>query len=82
MAATVLNSARAVQMSIFVVRAFLHLRRWVAGQSKLAAKLAQLERRVTAHDHELKAIIGALRELVAPPAEPPRRRIGFARSGD
>src|SRR5712692_2148584 len=57
MAATVLNSPRAVQMSIFVVRAFLRLREWVAGQAELSARLAQLERRVGAHDHELRAII-------------------------
>ena len=81
MAATVLNSPRAVQMSVFVVRAFLHLRSLVAGQSELAAKLATLERRVTGHDHELKAVITALRELVRLPDEPPRRRIGFTRSG-
>jgi phage regulator Rha-like protein len=49
MAAAVLNSERAVQMSIFVVRAFLKLREWVADQSALATKLAALERRVGEH---------------------------------
>lgn len=77
MAATVLNSRRAVQMSIFVVRAFLRLRQWVAGQAELSARLMQLERRVGEHDHQLKAIIQAMRELVQPPAEPGQRRIGF-----
>jgi hypothetical protein len=76
MAATVLNSPRAVQMSIFVVRAFLRLREWVTGQAALSARLARLERRVGAHDHELKAIIRAIRELMQP-AETPRRKIGF-----
>jgi hypothetical protein len=79
MAATVLNSPRAVHMSIFVVRAFLRLREWVAGQAELSARLAQLERRVGAHDHELRAIIQAIRELVQPREEVPRRRIGFGR---
>jgi hypothetical protein len=84
MVATVLNSPRAVQMSIFVVRAFLRLREWVAGQTQLAERLAKLEQRVGAHDHELKAIIRTIRELVLP-AETPRR-CGFrpiliARSG-
>ena len=46
MAATVLNTRRAVQMSIFVVRAFLKLREWVAGQPELSTRLAQLKRRV------------------------------------
>ena len=82
MAATVLNSPRAVQMSIFVVRAFLRLRQLVAGQAELADTLTRLERRVTGHDQELKAIIATLRQLVAPAAEPPRRRIGFARRDD
>ena len=64
MAATVLNSPRAVQMSIFVVRAFLRLREWVVGQAELAARLAELERRVGAHDHELKAIIQTIRTML------------------
>jgi len=79
MAATVLNSRRAVHMSIFVVRAFLRLREWVAGQAELSARLAQLERRVGAHDHELRAIIQAIRDLVQPREEIPRRKIGFGR---
>jgi hypothetical protein len=76
MAASVLNSPRAVQMSIFVVRAFLRLRELVVGQAKLAAKLAELERRVGAHDHDLRAIIEAIRQLVQPPQRP-KRQIGF-----
>lgn len=63
-------------MSIFVVRAFLRLREWVAGQAELSERLAKLEQRVGGHDHELKAIIRAIRELVQPP-ESARRRIGF-----
>ncbi len=76
MAASVLNTPRAVQMSIFVVRAFLRLRQWVIGQAELAARLAELERRVGEHDHELKAIIQTIRGMLDPPA-PPRKRIGF-----
>jgi hypothetical protein len=76
MAATVLNSPRAVQMSIFVVRAFLRIREWVVGQAGLSERLARLERRVGAQDHELKAIIRAIRGLMQPPARTPRR-IGF-----
>ena len=79
MAATVLNSPRAVQMSVFVVRAFLRLRQLVAGHARLAEKLTRLERRVSAHDSELKAIITALRDLLDPPDPPPPRRIGFVR---
>ena len=78
MAATVLNSPRAVQMSIFVVRAFLRLREWVVGQAELAARLADLERRVGEHDHELKAIIQTIRSMLEPPPAP-RKQIGFRR---
>jgi hypothetical protein len=77
MAATVLNSRRAVQMSILVVRAFLRLRAWAVGQAELSARLTRLERRVGEHDHELKAIIQAIRQLVQPPEPPRQRRIGF-----
>ncbi len=77
MAATVLNSRRAVQMSIFVVRAFLKLREWVAGRAELSARLTQVERRVGEHDHELKAIIQVMRQLLDPPEPSRRRRIGF-----
>jgi len=80
MAASVLNSPRAIQMSLYVVRAFLKLREWVAGQTQLAAKLSELERRVSGHDQELNAIVRAIRQLMAPP-EVPRRKIGF-RGGD
>ncbi len=76
MAASVLNSSRAVQMSLYVVRAFLRLREWVAGQAELVAKLAEVERRVAGHDQELKLIIRAVRQLMVPP-DGPRRRIGF-----
>ncbi len=77
MAATVLNSRRAVQMSIFVVRAFLRLRAWAVGQAELSARLTRLERRVGEHDHELKAIIQTIRQLVQPLEPPRQRRIGF-----
>jgi hypothetical protein len=77
MAATVLNSRRAVQMSVFVVRAFLRMREWVAGRAELTARLVDLEGRVTGHDRDLKEIVITIRELIE--ARPPRR-IGF-RSG-
>jgi hypothetical protein len=77
MAASILNSPRAVQMSVFVVRAFLRLRGWVASQAELSARLAQLERRVCRHDHDIGEVIRAVRGLLVPPAVLPRRRIGF-----
>ena len=77
MAATVLNSARAIEMSLFVVRAFLRLRDLAAAHREFAVKLAALERRVAGHDDELKSIVSALRKLIAPPLRQ-RRAIGFS----
>ncbi len=76
MAASVLNSRRAVQMSVFVVRAFIRLRALAISHAALAAKLRELESRVSGHDQELLEIIKAIRQLTGPPASP-RRRIGF-----
>jgi hypothetical protein len=76
MAANVLRSARAVQMSIFVVRAFLRLREWTANQVELSAKVSELERRLGTHDDEIGIILEAIRRLAAAPAH--RKRIGFA----
>jgi len=61
------HSTRAVEMSIFVVRASLRLREWVTGQAKVVTRLSELERRVSGHDQELKAIIQAIRQLVEAP---------------
>jgi len=75
MAASVLNSSRAVQMSVFVVRAFVRLRGLVVSQTGLVEKLAELERRVVGHDDELQNIVETIRQLLQPTSS--RRRIGF-----
>ena len=80
MAASVLNSARAVEMSVYVVRAFVRLRDLARTHAELAKQLAALERRVTGHDDELKQVLAALRHLLAPSAAL-RRPIGFGRKG-
>jgi len=76
MAATVLNSERAIQMSVFVVLAFVRLRRAIAGNRHILTKLAQLERRLEGHDADIQDLMDAIRELMTPP-QPPRTRIGF-----
>ena len=60
MAASVLNSPRAIQMSVFVVRAFLRLRELLVGQAELASKLAELERRFLFRSEQLDTPIGWL----------------------
>jgi hypothetical protein len=77
MAATVLNSARAVRMSLFVVRAFVRLRAWMAEQEQLVTKLAEIERHLGVHDRQIREVVIALRRLLAPPAGALPRRIGF-----
>lgn len=79
MAASVLNTPRAVEMSVFVVRAFVALRHSAASRGELGEKLAELERRLEHHDSQLRSIVAAIRELMSPAAVPERRRIGFDR---
>jgi hypothetical protein len=76
MAATVLNSPRAVEMSLYVVRAFVRLRELLASNAELARKLNELERKLEGHDETITAILSAIRELMNPPV-PKRRGIGF-----
>ena len=76
MAATVLNSERAIEMSVFVVLAFVRMRRAIAGNRHILTKLAELERRLESHDAEIQDLMDAIRELMTP-EEPNRRRIGF-----
>ena len=70
MAANVLSSKQAVEMSVFVVRAFVKLRDTLAGHKELAAKIDELDRKVGSHDKAIVSIIAAIRQLTAqkPPA--------------
>jgi ORF6N domain-containing protein len=80
MAATILNSPRAVEMSVYVVRAFVKLRELLSSNRELARRFAQLEtrldKRLTENDLAIAAILSAIRELMNPP-QPKRRPIGF-----
>ncbi len=77
MVANVLNAPRAVQTSIYVVRAFVRLRSMLTQNKELATKLAQLERKLQKHDQQIITLIQAIRQLMEPPPEPPKKRIGF-----
>ena len=91
-AANVLNSARAVEMGIYVVRAFVRLKQASASHADLAKRLVELEGKTESlalsHDtfsrntrHQLKQVFDALRELMTPP-DPPKRPIGFVTPED
>lgn len=78
MLASVLNSRRAVEVSVFVVRAFVRLRQMLAGHRELAKKVADLERRIKGHDEKIESLVTAIRRL-RDPAEVKPKRIGFSR---
>jgi ORF6N domain len=75
-AANVLSSARAVEMGVFVVRAFVRLREMLASNKELAQKVDELERKLQTHDRAIVDILKAIRELMNPPSAS-RRGIGF-----
>ncbi|MDA8239814.1 MAG: ORF6N domain-containing protein [Nitrospiraceae bacterium] len=79
MAATVLNSPQAVSMSVYVVRAFVHMREQLAANAAILKRLAEIDKTLLNHDQALKIIWQKLQPLLQPPPETPKRRIGFHR---
>jgi len=77
MAATVLNSPRAVQMSVFVVRAFVQMREQLAANAAILKRLAEIDKTLLEHDRGLRVVWQKLQPLLQPPPEPSKRRIGF-----
>jgi phage regulator Rha-like protein len=77
MAATVLNSSKAVEMSVFVVRVFVKMREQLLATATLAKRLAEVEKLLLTHDSALRDLYQKIRPLLLPPAEPERKRIGF-----
>jgi hypothetical protein len=77
MAATVLNSDRAVQMSVFIVRAFVRMRQAMLSRHEMEKRLDQIEKILLVHDDSLKALYERIRPLLLPPADQPKPRIGF-----
>lgn len=85
MLSTVLNSERAIQVNIQIMRAFVRLREILFTHKELAEKLSLLEQKVGKHDKEIRIIFQAIQELIEaskeepPKEEPPKRQIGFHR---
>jgi hypothetical protein len=77
MAANVLNSPDAIKMSVYVIRAFVQMRETIAANAAILKRLAEIDKTLLSHDHALRAIWTKLQPLLAPPPDPPRRRIGF-----
>lgn len=78
MAASVLDSERAVQISIYVVRAFVQLREMLSSNKELARTLNELERKLATHDRAISELFEAIRQLMTPPEPKKKRPIGFA----
>ncbi|MHB1926231.1 MAG: hypothetical protein ACYCRD_03075 [Leptospirillum sp.] len=76
MLSSVLKTEQAVQMSILVVEAFIHLREMISTQKDLADKIEELERKLGVHDEAIIGLFEAIRQLMEPPAEK-RKQIGF-----
>lgn len=77
MAANVLNSDRAVEMSLYVIRAFVRMRAELARTQDLARRLAEIEKTLIGHDAALRDLFAKIRPLLLPEPEPKRREIGF-----
>jgi ORF6N domain-containing protein len=76
-AANILNSANAVRMSVFVIRAFVKIREQLVTNAAILKRLAEIDKTLLVHDSALRDLYQKLLPLLSPPPEPPRRRIGF-----
>jgi hypothetical protein len=77
MAASVLNSSRAIDVSVYIVRAFVKIRKMIAGQKELQQQICRIERHLTDHDDQILELINLIKQLLDPALPPERRRIGF-----
>lgn len=78
MAASILNSPQAVEMSVFVVRAFIKMREQMLATATLAQRLAEVEKTLLTHDTALRDLYQKIRPLLLPPPAPDRKPIGFS----
>jgi len=78
MAANVHNTSRAITISVYMVRAFVRLQGLAKTQKDFTRKLEDLEKRLGEHDEKFEVVFTAIRELMKPAIDPPKRRIGFS----
>ena len=76
MLSSVLNSKRAIEVNVLIMRAFVQLRKMISSQTELTRKLDQLEKHIAEHDEQIVAIFEAIRQLMTPP-DRPEKKIGF-----
>ena len=77
MAANLLNSPRAVDASVFIVRAFVELRKAASAQQEILRRLAELEKQALVHGHNIGALADAIRKLMTTPPAAASKQIGF-----
>jgi hypothetical protein len=77
MVANILNSPRAVAMSVYVIRAFVKMRGELAANAAILKRLAEIDKTLLIHDVALREIFEKLRPLLVPPPVPPKPEIGF-----
>ena len=77
MAASVLNSPRAIEVSVYIVRAFVRIRRVIAEHKEISRRIVQIEHHLADHDEQIIELIKAIKQLLKPEPPPKKRRIGF-----
>jgi len=77
MAAGVINTEKAIEVSIFIVRAFIKLREMINTHQMLKKKIIEIEARLSGHDEQLTQMVQLLKQMLDPKPPPTKRRIGF-----
>ncbi len=82
MAASALNTPRAMEVSVYVVRAFVRQRKLLSAHKEIAQRLDELEEKTSSHDSAIQTIVDAIRQLMETPPAPKRPKIGFRVTSD
>lgn len=77
MAASVLNTPKAIEVSVFIVRAFVNIRKLLVDNKELQHKISNIEKKLTEHDDRIVELVKIIRQLINPKPPPKSRRIGF-----